>query len=78
MFINLRIESLEDLLEHSKKELSRAKNIIIVENNSTAQLASLIASKTGIFIDDKNKILRFDGRPFLSDELKDEIERRIK
>jgi 2-oxoglutarate ferredoxin oxidoreductase subunit alpha len=54
------------------------KNIILVENNATGQLAKLIAEKTGIFISDSNKILRYDGRPFLADELKKEIQRRLK
>ena len=60
-----------------KKELE-GKNVILIENNSTAQLGKLIAEKTGIFISDNNKILRFDGRPFLADELKKEIQRRLK
>jgi len=60
-----------------KKKLD-GKNIILIENNSTGQLADLIAEKTGIFIEDKNKILRYDGRPFLCDELREEIRRRIK
>ena len=37
-----------------------------------------VTEKTGIFIDDKNKILRYDGRPFLACELKKEIGRRLK
>ncbi len=60
-----------------RKELE-GKNIILIENNATGQLGKLLAEKTGIFIEDKNKILRYDGRPFLSDELKKEIERRMK
>jgi 2-oxoglutarate ferredoxin oxidoreductase subunit alpha len=60
------------------KGILKGKNIILVENNSTAQLAGLIAEKTGIFIDDKNKILRYDARPFLCDELKEELNKRIK
>ncbi len=59
-----------------KKEL-KGKNLILIENNATAQLGSLIAEKTGIFIENKNKILRYDGRPFLCDELKKEIVRRL-
>jgi 2-oxoglutarate ferredoxin oxidoreductase subunit alpha len=61
-----------------KKELEKAKKILIVENNSTSQLARLVAEKTGIIIDDKNKILRYDGRPFFSDELAEELARRMK
>ena len=51
---------------------------LLYENNSTAQLGDLISEKIGIFIPDSNKILRYDGRPFLADELKREIERRVK
>ena len=60
-----------------KKHLEN-KNIILVENNVSAPLADVVAEKTGIFISDKNKILRYDGRPFLCDELKEEIEGRLK
>jgi 2-oxoglutarate ferredoxin oxidoreductase subunit alpha len=60
------------------EEIKKAKKVLIVENNATAQLADLITRKTGFFIDDKNKILRYDGRPFLSDELGEELKRRIK
>ena len=59
-----------------KKELSG--NLILVENNSTGQLGDIIAEKTGIFIEDKNKILRYDGRPFLADEIREEIRGRMK
>ncbi len=60
-----------------KKELE-GKNIILVENNAKAPLGDLIAEKTGIFIEDKNKILRYDSRPFLCNELKKEIQGRLK
>ncbi|MDD5012588.1 MAG: 2-oxoacid:acceptor oxidoreductase family protein [Candidatus Nanoarchaeia archaeon] len=60
-----------------KKEIE-GKNIILVENNATGQLGKLVAEKTGIFIDDKNKILRYDGRPFLADELREELGGRLK
>jgi len=60
------------------KKYFKNKNVILVENNATGQLGKLIAEKTGIFIPDSNKILRFDGRPFLADELKKEIQRRLK
>jgi 2-oxoglutarate ferredoxin oxidoreductase subunit alpha len=54
------------------------KNIILVENSSTGQLGDLIKEKTGFNIPDKNKILRYDGRPFLKDELQKEIQRRLR
>src|SRR3989339_139871 len=40
-------------------EIRKAKNVMIVENNSTSPLSSLIAEKTGFIIEDKNKILRY-------------------
>jgi 2-oxoglutarate ferredoxin oxidoreductase subunit alpha len=48
-----------------KKVLSSAKTVVDVENNYTAQLASLIREKTGIEI--QHKILKYDGRPFYPD-----------
>jgi 2-oxoglutarate ferredoxin oxidoreductase subunit alpha len=60
------------------KEKLQNKNLILIENNSTAQLGNLVTEKTGIFIEEKNKILKYDGRPFLSDELKEEIKKRLK
>jgi len=68
---------LEPFSKKVKKEIE-GKNIILVENTATGQLGKLVAEKTGILIDDKNKILRYDGRPFLADELKEEIKRRMK
>ncbi|MFA5953571.1 MAG: 2-oxoacid:acceptor oxidoreductase family protein [Candidatus Pacearchaeota archaeon] len=60
------------------ENMIQGKNLILIENNSTGQLGQLISEKTGIFISDKNKILRFDGRPFLSNELKLEIKKRMR
>nr|MBA4405088.1 hypothetical protein [Nanoarchaeum sp.] len=54
-----------------KKEIEDAKTVVIVENNLTGQLGRLIREKTGIEI--KNKILKYDGRPFLADELRKEL-----
>ncbi|HVP37167.1 MAG TPA: 2-oxoacid:acceptor oxidoreductase subunit alpha [Terriglobales bacterium] len=48
--------------EEVKKVLSQSKTAVDVENNFTAQLASLIREKTGIEI--QHKILKYDGRPF--------------
>ena len=59
-----------------KDLIKDAKKLIVVENNATSPLSDLIAEKTGIFV--KEKILRYDGQPFFSDELNEEIKRRIK
>jgi len=61
-----------------KDEIKKAKKVIVVENNSESPLSRLIAEKTGFIVEDKNKILRYDGRPFFSDELSEEIGRRCK
>jgi len=58
-------------------EIKKAKKVILVENNVTGQLGDLITKRTGFFIDNKNKILKYDGRAFFSDELAGEIKRRI-
>lgn len=44
-----------------------------VENNATGQLASLIKRETGIEI--TGSILKYDGRPFLPDEIVAEVEK---
>ena len=69
---------LEPFSKKIKDELKRADKIIVVENNSTSQLSRLLAEKTQIIIEDKNKILRYDGRPFLYDELAEEIKARLR
>ncbi len=68
---------LEPFPKNVAKEIG-GKNIILIENNSTAQLGSLITEETGIKVEDKNKILRYDGQPFLADELQKEVEKRLK
>jgi len=73
----IQVLYLEPFQKEIKKYLQN-KNVILVENNATGQLGKLIAEKTGIFIPDNNKILRYDGRPFLADELRKEISRRLK
>ncbi|VVB82527.1 2-oxoglutarate synthase subunit KorA [uncultured archaeon] len=60
-----------------KKEIEK-NNVILVENNATGQFGKMVQEKTGVFIDEKNKILRYDGKPFFSDELNKEIKGRMK
>ncbi|MFZ5955718.1 MAG: 2-oxoacid:acceptor oxidoreductase family protein [Nanoarchaeota archaeon] len=74
----LQILYLEPFSDKIKQELKQAKKIILIENNSTAQLGDLIAEKTGILIEKENQILRYDGKPFASDELKLKIEQKLK
>jgi 2-oxoglutarate ferredoxin oxidoreductase subunit alpha len=51
--------------------LGKSKKMILIENNSTAQLGALIRQETGIEI--KEKILKYDGRPFFPEELAEKI-----
>jgi 2-oxoglutarate ferredoxin oxidoreductase subunit alpha len=74
----LQVIFMEPFSDKIKSELIKAKKVLVVENNATAQLATLVANKTGFSVEDKNKILRYDGRPFFSDELAEEIKRRLK
>lgn len=69
----LQVLYLKPLSNQIKDEIVRAKNVVLVENNLTGQLGSLIRQKTGKKIE--NRILKFDGRPFFSDQLKAEIKR---
>jgi len=59
-----------------KKHLKRAKNVVVVENNSTSQLSDVITEKTGFLI--KNKILKYDARPFFGEELNKLIRKKLK
>ncbi len=54
-----------------KPYLEKAKNIIIIENNATAQFSKLLSISTGIEI--KNKILKYNGMHFYLEELVEKI-----
>jgi 2-oxoglutarate ferredoxin oxidoreductase subunit alpha len=51
--------------------LSKAKKILDIENNSEAQMASVIREYTGILITDR--FLRYDGRPLNAREIFEKI-----
>ena len=51
-----------------KPHLEKAKKIIVVENNATAQLASLIKLHAG-YREKIFSILKYDGNPFLPKEI---------
>ena len=53
--------------ETVKEKLSKAKLVINIEQNYSAQMAEVIAEKT--LIDIKNKIVKFNGRPMSQDEI---------
>jgi 2-oxoglutarate ferredoxin oxidoreductase subunit alpha len=73
----LQIKYIEPFSNKIIKELEK-RNIILIENNSMGQIGDLIREKTGILIESKNKILKSNGMPFLGDELKKEILKRLK
>jgi 2-oxoglutarate ferredoxin oxidoreductase subunit alpha len=57
---------------HAAAELlAREKRLIDVEQNATGQLAQLIRTHTGIDI--KEKILKYDGRPFFPEEIVERV-----
>ncbi|KKR31357.1 MAG: Pyruvate flavodoxin/ferredoxin oxidoreductase-like protein [Candidatus Falkowbacteria bacterium GW2011_GWF2_39_8] len=53
--------------------LAKQKKIVLVENNYLGQLGLLIRQDTGIEI--KDRILRYDGRPFFPEELVEEFKK---
>ncbi len=70
----LQILYLKPLSDKIGKEMEKADRVILVENNVTGQLGRLIREKTGIKIPEKNRILKYDARPFFLDELKQKLE----
>jgi len=74
----LQVIYVKPISKKIKKEMQNAKNIILVEQNVTGQLGRLLREKIGISIPEKNRILKYDGRPFASDKLEKEIRRRLK
>lgn len=72
----LQILYLNPFPKSIKKELQNSKKIIIIENNATSQLRELIKQKIQINIE--NRILKYDGRPFFTDELNKKIKEIIK
>lgn len=63
----LQVLYCKPLSRQIKKEIQKANNVILVECNVTGQLGRLIREKTGIKIE--NRLLKYNGRPFHSDEL---------
>ncbi|WKZ31075.1 MAG: hypothetical protein QY318_04535 [Candidatus Dojkabacteria bacterium] len=55
--------------------IDKAKKVVIVENNATAQLAGLIAKEAHVSI--SNKLLKYDGRPFFLEELVQFVEKEL-
>jgi 2-oxoglutarate ferredoxin oxidoreductase subunit alpha len=74
----LQILYLEPFSETAKQELSKAENIIVIENNATSPLSALISEKTERIILDDHKILKYDARPFTSTEIESKLRKILK
>lgn len=72
----LQVIYMKPLSPKIKEEMQKAKNIILVEENVTGQLGRLLREKTGIKIE--NRLLKYNGRPFHSDELNKLLKEIIK
>src|SRR5690606_19892249 len=72
----LQVLYIKPLSDEIHKEIKKARKVAIVELNATGQLGRLIREKTGIKID--RRILRYDGRPFTTDELRTKIQGALK
>jgi 2-oxoglutarate ferredoxin oxidoreductase subunit alpha len=59
-----------------KKEIGNSKKVVLVENNATGLLGEIIAEQTGCAI--KDKLLKYDGRPFTSRDVVDGIGKVVK
>ncbi len=71
----IQIKFMHPFLDKQIQEsLHQAKNLILIENNYSAQLGSLIREQTGIEITDK--VLRYDGKTFTVDEIYAELKKR--
>ena len=53
--------------EQVEQVIKSSKNVVVVEGNIGGQLVQLIASQTGFIA--KNRINRYDGRPFYAEEI---------
>jgi len=69
----LQVIYMKPLSEKIRSEIEKAKNVLVVESNVTGQLGRLIRERFGIKIE--NRLLKYDGRPFTSDELKKYLEK---
>ncbi|MFH1602149.1 MAG: 2-oxoacid:acceptor oxidoreductase subunit alpha [Candidatus Shapirobacteria bacterium] len=68
----LQIKTLWPIHPEVENIIKKAKEKIIIENNQTSQLTTLL--KTQFDFKPDKKILKFDGRPFFPEELNDQLE----
>lgn len=72
----LQILYLSPFPKDIKRFIDEARNVFVIEQNTTSQLSKLISQNTGYIASDKNKILKFDGRPFTPSEIIHELKER--
>ncbi|MEW6610726.1 MAG: 2-oxoacid:acceptor oxidoreductase subunit alpha [Patescibacteria group bacterium] len=53
--------------QEAEKLLSAQNNLVLIENNATAQFGSLLKEQIGIEI--RDKLLKYDGRPWFPEEI---------
>ncbi len=70
----LQLIYLEPFPKEVSEIIEKSSKIILVENNSEGLLANVLREKILFEVDEENMILKYDGRPFRKDELKEEIE----
>ncbi|KKR78380.1 MAG: 2-oxoglutarate ferredoxin oxidoreductase alpha subunit [Candidatus Curtissbacteria bacterium GW2011_GWA1_40_9] len=63
-------------LKKFNKLVFQKQPIILIENNAFGQLGQLITQQTGYLI--KDKLLKFDGRPFFIEDITSYLEERYK
>lgn len=73
----IQILFIEPFPKKIKNILEKKHKIISIENNATGELCDVIREHTGVLIPNKDKILRYDARPFLSDELRKTIKNKF-
>jgi 2-oxoglutarate ferredoxin oxidoreductase subunit alpha len=59
--------------ERLRAQLLEYKNLIMVENNATGQFARVLQAETGVEI--PNRVLKYDGKPFLFEDLQEALEK---
>lgn len=61
--------------ENLKKLIAAHQPLILIENNATAQLGTLLAQKTGYrFVD---QVLKYDGRPYFIEDILEYLDHRF-
>src|SRR3989344_6133788 len=62
-------------LKKLKQLIRKEQSLVLIENNSFAQLGSMLTAQTGYQFADK--LLKFDGRPFFVEELIEYLEKKL-